>query len=192
MTAAQFQAAALDIFQNYWRIKAANALYRSSPVVSITSLDYANVPAVGIAQHQFSNESVADALSALENFLVHRLPRDLFFALIAEFESRLVARLVTVGESARGTFGDLQKRLEAKIALPQTLVEDVNEIRQRRNAMIHHSDLAHPKYVKASVAVQPRANAFVKVAALGDKVTPTGAYLAYATDVLMRYSNAIA
>src|SRR5690349_16346287 len=96
MTPAQFHAAALDIFQNYWRTKAANALFQSSTSAFVTNrLSYANVPAVGLARMQTATESVVDTTSAMNTFIATRLPRDLLLALIAEFESRLATRLTS-------------------------------------------------------------------------------------------------
>jgi hypothetical protein len=191
MTPAQFQAAALEIFQNYWRIKAANALYRSSPIAAAARLDYTNVPAVGLATIPAPSESVADAISAMNDFITRRLRRDLLFALIAEFETRLAARLAAMRASGEGTLGELQFEIQRRIPLPRPLRQDMDEVRERRNAMIHHGDSAHPNYGRASAAVQPRARRYVAAAALGDNVAPTETYLAYATDVLVRYSNAI-
>jgi hypothetical protein len=37
----------------------------------------------------------------------------------------------------------------------------------------------------------PRACSFVTAVAVGDRITPTDAYLTYAADVLVRYSDAI-
>jgi hypothetical protein len=191
MTHAQFQTAALDVLKNYWRIKAANALYRSTPHVAAGLLEYANVPAVGVVANLLTRESAVDAMTALQDFVLRRLPRDLLFALIAEFESRVSARLVSFGESGEGMLGELQRDIQAKVAISADLIADFNEVRVRRNELIHHGDIAGPKYVAASAAVLPRAHPHVKAAILGDNVSPTDSYLAYAADVLVRYSNAI-
>jgi hypothetical protein len=191
MTPAQFQAAALEIYQNYWRIKAANALYRLSPIAATERLDYTNFPAVGIATISVTSESVADAIAATNDFITRRLRRDLLLALIAEFESRLSACLISLGAPSEGTLGDLQREIQSRIPLPLVLKHDMDEVRVRRNVMIHHGDLADSKYVRASVAVQPRASPYVTNAAIGDNVAPTDIYLAYTVDVLVRYSNAI-
>jgi hypothetical protein len=191
MTAAQFQAAALDLLRNYWRIKAANAIYRSEPRMIQKRLEYANVPAIGFAANQFGSEAVADALRALDSFLIERLPRDLLLALVAELESRLVSCLRSLGEPDEGTFGQLQGRVQSKIAVSLTLIEDLSEIRERRNMMIHHGDIATARYVAASSAVLTRAGGYVKAAVIGDNVAPTEQYLAYASDIMVMYSNAI-
>ena len=191
MTAAQFQTAALEIFQNYWRINAANSLYRLLPIAATTRLDYTNIPAVGVATIPAASELVADAIAATNDFIARRLRRDLLLALIAEFESRLATKLVSLSLSSDGTFGQLQTRLQGKLSLPVALIQDLDEVRERRNSMIHHGDLARGRYVSASAAIQPRAKAYVAAAAVGDNVAPTDAYLAYSIDVLVRYSNAI-
>src|SRR5438105_2783635 len=117
MTPAQFQNVALDILRNYWRIKAASALYALSPEVAEDTLEYTNVPAVGVVTNLLTSEPGADAMSALQDFIRRRLPRDLLLALIAEFESRLVARLSALAEPTTGTLGELQRRIEIKLTI---------------------------------------------------------------------------
>jgi hypothetical protein len=191
MSAAGFHEATLDLLRNYWRIKAANALYRISPNLAEDRLEYSGVPAVGGLAHHFASETVTDATSALDHFIVQRLPRELLLALIAEFEGRIGARLVSLGEPNDGTLGTLQYKIQSKVLLIPNLVDDLNEIRERRNAMIHHGDVAHAKYVAVCHAVLPRADPFVKTVVVGDNVIPNEAYLTYSADVLIRYSNAI-
>jgi hypothetical protein len=69
--------------------------------------------------------------------------------------------------------------------VPATLIEDLSEVRERRNSMIHHADSATPKYVAAAATVSPRAHPFVKTVAVGENVSPTDAYLIYSADVLV-------
>jgi len=191
MTPSSFQATTLDLLKNYWRIKAANALYRSSTDLTTHRLVYTNVPIVGLVVNQFASEAVGDAMTALDDFIRRRLPRDLFLAIIAEFEGRLTARLISLGQQPSGTLGNLQLSIQNQVTLHPEIISDLTEIRERRNAMIHHADMAHSRYVSASAAVLPRAAPFVNVTVAGDNVTPTEIYLAYAADVLVRYSNAI-
>jgi hypothetical protein len=191
MSPTQFHASALDLLRSFWRIKAANAIYRKWPQTPVGILDYSNVPTVGLAANSFASESVSHAISALERFFTQRLPRDLLLALIAEFESRLVARLTSLGEREDGPLGELLKRIQVRITLPRPLVQEMNEVKARRNAMIHNGDKADKKYVTAACAVLPRAAPYVTPAKVGDNVRPTASYLTYAADVMVRYSNAI-
>jgi hypothetical protein len=191
MTPAQFHNSALDILRNYWRIKAANALYAQSPQVAEETLEYTNLPAVGMVANLLTTEPGADAMSALQDFVLCRLPRDLLLALIAEFESRLVFRLSTLGASTTGTLGTLQTRIQHRLSPATHLIQDLNEIRERRNVMIHDGDIAGPVYVAAAALVLPRAAPYVSPAAVGHRITTTDAYLTYAADVLVRYSDAI-
>jgi hypothetical protein len=128
---------------------------------------------------------------ALNDFIIRRLPRDLFLALIAEFEGRISARLVSLSQPEGGTLGKLQERIQAARTLPATLIEDLSEVRERRNSMIHHADRATPKYVAAAAMVLPRAHPFVKTVAVGENVSPTDAYLVYSADVMVRYSDSV-
>jgi hypothetical protein len=191
MNARNFQTAVLDTLKNYWRIKAANALYRASPLAEGGQLVYANVPAVGLAAQNFESESAAHALEALQGYIVQRLPRDLFLALIAQFEARLVAHLRGLSQPGEGPLGALQAKVQARISLPQGLIEDANEIRERRNSIIHNAGAADSKYVVAAALVAPRASPFVVAVAKGSDVSPSEGYITYAGDVLVRYSNAM-
>jgi hypothetical protein len=191
MTPTQFQDVAVDIMRNYWRIKAASALYALSPEILEDPLEYTDVPSVGLARILLTTEPSADAMSALQDFILFRLPRDLLLALIAEFEGRIIFRLASLRLPTTGTLGKLQRRLERTLNLGPALVQDLDELRERRNAMIHHGDIAGTDYAAASALVLPRAAPYVSAAAVGDRITPTDFYLTYAADVLIRYSNAI-
>ncbi len=191
MNHAQFAAEALDILRNYWRIKAANAFNRSLQNEASGCLEYSNVPAVGFSQNCFNSEPLETVGAALDQFIVERLPRDFFLALIAVIESRIGTRLVSLGESSDGTLGALQNRIQAQLSLPQVLIEDFDEVRERRNIMIHHEDLANGRYVVAVNAVLPRSTSFVVPVVSGQRVHLTENYLAYAADVLVRYSCAV-
>lgn len=191
MTSQEFKTEALNIYENYWRIKAANALVRSSSELGKRQFEYTNVPPAGSFCSDLGSESTDESMSALSCFIAGRLPRDLFFALIAEFETRIISSLLSLGEPDSGTLGTLQNRIQRRISISQSLVEDLNEVRERRNVMIHHKDIANSRYISTVSAVLPRANPFVKVTSVGDNVSPTDHYLGYATDVMIRYSNAI-
>lgn len=191
MTASQFEVAALEIYQNYWRIRATIALYGRIQIATEMRLDYANVPAVGFATLPTVSESVEDAIVAMNDFIARRLRRDLLLALIAEFESRLVAKIGSLGLSCDGTLGKLQNRLQGGMVISSDLAEDLGEVRERRNAMMHHGDLASARYVSAAALVRGRAGRYVATASVGDNVVPSDEYLAYAVDVLVRYSNAM-
>jgi hypothetical protein len=176
---------------NYWRIKAAIALYAATSPGPSINLQYTNIPSVGLASNHFGEESVKDAISALHDFIGNRLPRDLLLALIAEFEGRISLRLIACGQSGDGTLGNLQTRIQSIVSIHQDLIYDLNEIRERRNAMIHYADLAHAKYVMAATAILPRASSYVQTTTVGANVRPSEQYLAYAADVMVRYSIAI-
>lgn len=191
MTPTQFQLIALEIVKNYWRIKAALVFYGANHSETNVNLEYANIPSVGIASDSFGTERLNDAILALDDFIAKRLPRDLFFALISEFEGRLSLRLVSLGVQGGGTLGALQTKIQSTLSVPADLRADLDEIRERRNAMIHDADLANAKYVAAAAAVLPRSNRYVKAAVDGENLSPTETYLAYAADVMVRYSNAI-
>ena len=137
------------------------------------------------------NESVGQTHAALSDYAATRLARDMFNALIAVFERRLISRIVSSGANGSGTLGQLQHKVEIIVSLPQTLREDLIEIRERRNSLAHHDGLADARYVAAAAAVNVRAAPYVPIVNIDASIVPDGTYLTYAADVLVRYSAAL-
>lgn len=186
-----FKGAAQDLIQNYWRIRAAAALYRGATLEHTGSLHYDNVPMFGAVTGILNEESVEDALSSLRMYIDQWLPRDLFLALIARFEARLIASLTAAGCSTTGTLGVLQQKVQKKFSITHEIKEELDEVRERRNTLVHNDGHADNKYISAATKVNSREQTYVALPRIGDSVVPSPQYLAYAVDVLVRYSYAL-
>lgn len=188
MTHAQLLAEIRQVVENYWRIRASLRLQMPSGVDADMKIRFVGIVELGSMSGLLSDESVEQAHTALSSYAATRLARDMFNALIAVFERRLISRIVSNGGTGAGTLGALQREVENIVSVAQTLREDLVEVRERRNALAHHDGRADSKYVAAAFAVHPRAPTFVPLVSQGSIVVPDGDYLTYAADVLVRYS----
>lgn len=191
MTHVDLEAEIRQTVQAYWRVRASLRLQAPGDAIAHQRLGFEGVVEVGSMSGLLSNESVGQAHAALSEYAATRLARDMFTALIAAFERRLVSRIVSGGGDGSGTLGALQRKVEGLVVVPQLLREDLVEVRERRNALIHHDGLADSKHVAAAALVHPRAPTFVPLLSVGTTVVPDGSYLTYAADVLVRYSAAL-
>jgi len=191
MTHADFEGSAREVVENYWRIRAALKLARPAIENGAQRLQFEGIPQVGCMSGLLQTETIAEAHTSLGAYAAQRLSSDMFLALISAFERRLIARLTLAGHGAFGTLGGLQHAVQKVVNLAPDLIEDFVEVRERRNALMHHNGLADVKYVSAALKVQSRASSYVAAVAIGMSVAPDGNYLTYAADVLARYSAAI-
>ena len=191
MTHSDFEASAREVIENYWRIRAALKLMRPTIENGAQQLQFEGIPQVGCMSGLLQAETIAEAHISLGAYVTHRLSRDMFLALIAAFEQRLISWLSMAGQGASGTLGGLQHAIQKVTSLPSDLIKDLDEVRERRNAQMHHNGLADDKYVAAALKVNARAPNHVPIVAVGTSVVPDGHYLTYAADVLARYSAAI-
>lgn len=191
MTHSDLVAGAREVVENYWRIRAALRLLVPGNAHGANKLEFAGIPHVGRMTGLLQNETIAEAHASLGAYAANRLARDMFVALIAVFERRLIARLLAAGASTSGTLGALQSRVQNLVSLQADLTEDLDEVRERRNSHVHHDGQADHKYVAAALKVNARYPHYVPAVAAGTLVIPDGSYLTYAADVLVRYSAAL-
>lgn len=191
MTLTDFEAGARDVVENYWRIRAALRLLVPGGISATTQLQFDGIPQLGTMSGLLQNETVAETHASLAAYATTRLSRDMFVALIALFERRLTARLLAAGVGASGTLGALQCAVQRLVSVPTDLIEDFDEVRERRNAQMHHDGHAHVKYIDAAFKVHGRSPQHVALVPVGTLVIPDGNYLTYAADALVRYSAAI-
>jgi hypothetical protein len=191
MTHAALVLRAREVVENYWRIRASLRLLAPGQAHGATALQFEGIPQVGSMTGLLQSETIAEAHASLGNYAANRLSRDMFVALIAVFEKRLIAYLRAAGLSTNGTLGTLQFRVQTIASVPADLVEDLDEVRERRNAQMHHDGQADQKYVDAALKVHARFPQHVAAVAVGTFVIPDGSYLTYAADVLVRYSAEI-
>lgn len=191
MIHADFEASAREVVENYWRIRAALKLMQPIIKNDTQPLRFEGIPQVGCMSGLLRTETISEAHTSLGAYAAHRLSRDMFLALIAAFERRLINWLTTAGQGSSGTLGFLQNTVQKTTSLPSDLIEDLDEVRERRNALMHHDGLADDKYVAASIKVHSRTPSHIPIVVIGTPIVPDGRYLTYAADVLARYSAAI-
>lgn len=183
-----FRAEVLDTLRYYWRVRAAVALFKRSNIPFAGKMQYSAIPQNELAHGFLSEETVENALTALTKYSRERLARDIFIILIARFEARLIAKLEGAGEPGDGTLGNIQTKIQRIITVPIEQVCDLDEIRERRNVLIHLNGQCDAKYRKTAQKVNPRAGANVIIPEVGELVLPSDAYLTYAAAALIRYS----
>lgn len=191
MTPTDFELGAREIVENYWRIRAALRLLVPGGMAATSKLQFDGVPQLGTMIGLLQNETIAETYASLGMYAATRLSRDMFVALIALFERRLTARLLVAGACGSGTLGALQCAMQRLVSVPSDLIEDLDEVRERRNAQMHHDGKAHDKYIDAALKVYGRSPQHVALVPVGTLVIPDGNYLTYSADVLVRYSAII-
>jgi hypothetical protein len=180
-----------EVVENYWRIRAALRLLAPAKAHAASRLQFEGIPQVGSMTGLLQRETIAEAHASLEEYATNRLSRDMFIALLAVFEKRLIACLRAAGSNTGGTLGSLQFRVQTVSSVPAGIAEDLDEVRERRNAQMHQDGRADQKYVDAASKVHARFPGHVAAVAAGTFVIPDGSYLTYAADVLVRYSAVI-
>jgi len=194
MTHSQLEASVISTLQMYWRIKAALAIYQEYSAhedLGIRVIDYASVPQIGFATSFLTNETVSEATAAVADYVQNRLSGDLFLAMIAHFEAFLIAIIVRGGGAASGTLGQLQHAVQALHTIPQPIVEDFDEVRERRNVLIHSHGQINARYRSAAINVFARSHGFVPDPTTIVSIGIPADYLSYVADVVVRYSKAL-
>jgi hypothetical protein len=184
----------LDTLLAYWRIKAAIAIYRGYSAhgeLGIKAIGYDNVPQHGHATAFLQKETVAQATDAIDRYIEDRLARDLLLALIAHFESFLGYVLAQAGQAPSGTLGNLQASVQGIHTIPQGTIDDFDEVRERRNALIHDHGQIGQRYRNAATKVFARSSGWVTDPATITVIDVPPGYLSYVGDIVVSYARAI-
>lgn len=174
---------------SYWQIRAANALtirFGQGPWVAM-QLQFGNIPITTHVQPP-PQVSVNVALQEIDSYVKGgRATTDYFFTLISHFELFLSQAIVLKGGSPDGTLGKLMVRAGQLYGLPVCAeTELADEVRERRNVLIHHFGAANQRYLNAaSCAALP---AHIQSTLVGQILNIDDDYLAYVSDVLISYS----
>ena len=176
---------------SYWKIRAANAAMlhfsQSGPWTTL-SLEFGNLPhTTQVAPPQQVPVNVA--LSEIEGYVKGgRAITDFFFAVISHFESFLSTALSAKGKSTEGTLGQLMARAKQEYSLPTSPeTEMADEVRERRNMLVHHHGVANQRYVTAASAASLPAH--IRGIALGHRLSIDDNYFAYVCDGLIVYAR---
>lgn len=180
----------VDCLVCYWRIRAALSVARSNTDIDRSILlKYRNYPEISSTSHYLSSEPLSVALSQLELYERDRLAVDCFLMIIARFEMFLSQTLRRCGNMTEGTLGHLQEAAQREYSIARNCAEVLlaDEIRERRNCVIHSHEKATARYITKAIAASRLCPTVVAIPTVGQLVRPDEAYLTHSVDVLMRY-----
>lgn len=196
MQADVFERVVLDVLASYWRLvfavhhlQAATAHDRDLGTGSIPVV-YSNVPEFGHATGFLTAETVQVASDRLNRHQDERLAADFLLAMITELERFLTDKLNVAGLSVDGTLGQLQRRAELHYQLgSRAEVEQMDEVRERRNAWVHSHGAKTAKHDGAASKIYSKSGGFVLAPHLAATAKPDERYLTYAAHVLISYAR---
>ena len=194
MSTSQFEGAVLETIRSYWRIKAALAVYHKyakSPEMKSNRVYYTEIPQHGIVINFIAEETLEQALNQITDYSSRRLAKDVFLALISHLEELFSNFLVSRGQPPQGTFGHLQKSVQRLHHIPNHIIEELDEIRERRNCIIHHAGAVQPRYTNAALQVFSRSGGWVADPSTVTNLDVSSGYLSYAGDVIIRYARCL-
>lgn len=186
--------ALLENLRSLWRIKFALLAQRTASQSQSMLVNYENLPKNGPSNLFPRSESVLDAMKNLDAFSHAPLATNLLLANMAQYEAFLKHHVVVTKKGGPPGLGTLQKIAESSSERPisdDTKIS-INEIRERRNIVVHRAGIADERYIQSAAAAQPLSNGSVGVVAPGSRVEITPAYFHYATNVLIVYCRQVA
>lgn len=193
MTPQSLKQDVLRKLRTYWRIRAGLAFHLqlatthnwANPAVS-----YDSIPAFGHASNFMSNEPLQDTISEIAVYASgDRLATDTMLSMIASLEEFLSAFLRSNGASASGTFGSLQHAAQRIRSITPNLIHRVDELRERRNSIIHQSGAPTNKHsTAAQLVLNQGIGAPILVGAT--HLYPESTYLSYSCDTIICYAAA--
>lgn len=192
MSPADLKREIFEVLSGFWQIRAAMAYLRTSIAVTVTDatpLQFDNVPQYGLAAGFFGAETLGTSLRNLDTYENGRMVNDIFLALLARLEIFLSDKLASAGLIHTGTLGKLQNNAQAHYGITGIEVDCMDEVRERRNTIIHNHGAITPNYAAAANKVVGVSGGHVVAPGTITKVEATATYLSYAADVLIRYSS---
>jgi hypothetical protein len=174
---------------SYWKIRAANALtirFAQGAWLAI-ELHFDNIPASAYLQAP-PKVPANLVLGEIDSYITGgRAARDYFFAVIAHFELFLSKAIVLRGGSADGTLGQLMNKAQQLYGFAvSSTTELADEIRERRNVLIHHGGVANQRYLNSASSAALPAN--IRLTVMGQILLIDDNYLAWVCDSLISYS----
>jgi hypothetical protein len=191
MTQQQLLAAILETLRAYWRMRAAMALIRYSEMDEFDQpLSYVEIPPSVTVSSILDVESARSSIEATFLYVDHgRLSVDVFLRIISHLEEFYAARLIAVGASPDGTLGNLQARCEQAYGVSGILSQKIDEIRERRNAFIHHHGVPTIKHVAAAGVVYGLSNGAIEAPGAMSVLSISDEYLVYCMDSINSYAS---
>jgi|GEM_PF-4828845 len=179
----------LDSLKIYWRIQVALAAMEvRRGEWKHMQLRFENVPQQGLATGYLQNETVDQSIGEIKKYSSTRFLNDIYLLMISHLEQYLSNFLLTNGQPSEGTFGQIQKSAETFKGLNSTKIFLVDEIRERRNAIIHHHGKVTDKYIVAATAAIPYATVLSDPHIMTD-VNTDAKYLTHVADTILSYGK---
>jgi hypothetical protein len=182
----------IETVRNYWRLKAALAVYRETsdvqPLLS-RSLTYTGLPSYGRINSYLNAEKLQESFSQLSSYVSNRLPQDTFLLQLSVLEQFLSNELSIRNLDSSGTLGRLQKTLEGSHQVNSKLpiVLQLDEVRARRNCLIHNHGKVNPEYKTAAISAYQYSNGNIDDPNLVQDLRISEKYLIYCGDTLINY-----
>lgn len=194
MNKAQLEVEVLESIRSYWRIKAALAVYQKyaqGPEMKTNRVYYTGIPQKGTVANFISEETLDQALSQISVYSSNKLAKETFLTLISHLEELLSSFLLSIGHIPKGTFGQLQTNVQKVHTIPQDVIDEIDEIRERRNCLIHHAGMVEPRYISVASKIFARSNGWIADPSTISTLDISSGYLSYAGDVIIRYARCL-
>ncbi len=195
MTVDELRARLCDTLTNYHRVRVAvGYLVHDHGALTKRSfrVRYESLPVPREMPSAFGEgDTLGSALVAIDRYARERLAHDAFLAMIAALESFLNDYLRANGLTLGGTLGRLMDRVKDATSIPMSDpdVEDLVEVRSRRNCFVHHHGTPKESYWEDAAKVAARYPTVIPARGSVTVLPCDGAYLAHVVDVFVRYAK---
>jgi hypothetical protein len=194
MTKVDLELNILQTLANYWRIKAANTIYRTQSDINILlscTMDYSQIPSFGRASNFLLQETLSQSVEQLNLYIQQNLAKHFFFILFSHLETYLSTILQTNNCTHTGPFGFLQKETQKLFGISDSLSEVLNldELRERRNCIVHNAGKLSPKYISAANKVYRNSNGVIDDPNNLTYLDLPEMYLAYCSHIMIVYAD---
>lgn len=175
----------------YWRMRVAVAIVREIDGDEFKGLpiNLINLPNLNSSTTVVGYESSTASFDELFRHISDgHLSKDIFLRTIDHLETFYSAKLTAKSLSPDGTLGVLQKRCQLAYNVSDTLISEIDEIRERRNSIIHHHGLPTAKHNAAAELVFHRSAGVIGDPSTISLLTISDEYLAHCVDKISIYS----
>lgn len=192
MTSQNLTDAMLNTLKMYFRMRAAVAIMREldDNEFSGVPINFTNLPNINSTNNLLGYETAEILFSELfKQINDGHLSIDIFLRVISHLETFYSAKLTAKSLSPDGTLGGLQKRCEGSYGVTGPLVLEIDEIRERRNALMHHHGNPTAKYIAAAGAVFQGSGGAIDDPSTVSTLRVSDNYLAHCVNKIAAYSS---
>ncbi len=193
MTLTQLENNLLKTLRTYWRIRAGSTALQSNvdahPLMGQV-LHFESIPKCNSANPLIAPEQIGAMFQEVGDYISSgKLSVTFFLQLISHVEGFLCAQLSLKSLSIDGTLGQLQNRCESAYLIGSANKLRMNEIRERRNSIIHHAGAVTQKYVAAANHVFGDSGGAIPDPGTIVSLEISACYLSYCVDTLIDYAR---